>query len=178
MSSDDDCPGDMWVITRKAPAEVMEELVKVYQEAYQNYPEYAENGKEKIISYLNGLTQMRPEGFLVAMLNDEIVGFAVEGFYRLQGERIGEIMEVAISPRAKGKGLGKKILNLLLTVLSRYQCDRVYLEVGRENKIAYKLYQKVGFKSFRDDGKWIHMVKEAASDTQPASVAPQQEDNS
>jgi len=167
MSSEDDCPGDMWVITRKDPKEVMNELIRVYQEAYTDYPEYAETGKQRIVDYLNNLNRTRPEGFLVAMLNDEIVGFAVEAIYSLKGENIGEIMEVAISPRAKGKGLGKKFLNFLLNILSQYSCSKIYLEVGRKNSIAYKLYQKLGFTPFRDDGTWIHMVKET-TESQPA----------
>ena len=174
MSSEDDCPGDRLVITRKNPGEVLDDLVKVYQEAYQNHPEYAETGYQQIVSYLYSLNRIRPEGFLVAMKNDEVVGFAVEGFYRLKEERIGEIMEVAVSPRAKGKGLGKKFLNLLLGILDQYGCDKVYLEVGRDNSIAFKLYQKLGFASFRDDGKWIHMVRET-TETETVSVLQQQE---
>lgn len=167
MSSEDDCPGDRLFITRKDPGEVLDELVKVYQEAYKEHPEYAVSNYDNIVSYFYSLLEIRPEGFLVVMLNGNLVGFAVEGFYQLNGERIGEIMEIAVSPRAKGKGLGKKLLHLMLDILSRYDCEKIYLEVGRENSLAYQLYSKLGFNSFRDDGKWIHMVK----DTQEAAAS-------
>lgn len=158
MSSEDDCPADRLVIKRRN--EILDEMVQVYQEAYQNYPQYAENTKQEIVKYLKSLLKVRPEGFLVVTQNNQVVGFAIEGFYSLNGESIGEIMEVVVSPRAKGIGLGKKLLNFLLGILHQYDCEKIYLEVGRKNEIAFKLYQKLGFKSFRDDGKWIHMVKE------------------
>ncbi len=180
MSSEDDCPADRFVISRKQPDEILDEMVQVYREAYANYPQYAENSYQSIVNYFYSLLKVRPEGFLVVSQNKQIIAFAIEGFYQLNGERIGEIMEVVVSPRAKGKGTGKKILNYLMNILSKYGCEKVYLEVGRKNKIAFNLYEKLGFKSFRDDGKWIHMVKEDAENKTthelPGELLPQQKE--
>lgn len=163
MSTDEDSPADpgKCVITRRKPEEVKDELIQVYEEAYSKYPQYAENGNRCIKSYLNWLEKKRPEGFLVATVDDEVMGFAVEDLNWKEvgdGEVMGEIMELVVSPRARGHGLGKKLLRLLINILNKHGRTKIGLEVGVDNSEAYDLYEKHGFKYHDNDGTWICMV--------------------
>lgn len=56
-----------------------------------------------------------------------------------------EILRMGIKPAFQGKGLGKKLLGEVIRVLEREGIRRVFLEVNKENKIAYSLYKKFGF---------------------------------
>jgi len=162
MGTDEDSPADpgKCIITRRKPEEIKEELQAVYEEAYSRYPQYAERGDRCVESYFNRLERMRPEGFLVATVDDEVMGFAVEdlNWKMFDSEPVGEVMELVVSPRARGHGLGKKLLRLLINILNKHGRKKIGLEVGVNNKEAIKLYQNHGFEYFDDDGTWICMV--------------------
>lgn len=174
LSADEDSPADMWSsskasckISRKTTQEIKQELMKVYNEAYENHPEYGATDEEEIHSYFKYLEKVKPEGFLVATLQDEIVGFVVDDPHYLQqnGETVGEVVELAVSPRAKGNGLGKKLLQLAIYILSQQGCNKVYLEVGEDNDEAQNLYRKCGFEYVYEKGKWFQMIKEINDET-------------
>lgn len=56
-----------------------------------------------------------------------------------------EILRIGIRPVFQGKGLGKKLLGEVIKILEREGIRRMFLEVNKENKIAYNLYKKFGF---------------------------------
>lgn len=55
------------------------------------------------------------------------------------------IFDFGIAAKHQGKGYGRKQLDLLLSELSRCECENIILEVGSENKKAFSLYQSAGF---------------------------------
>lgn len=56
-----------------------------------------------------------------------------------------EILRMAIKPSFQGRGLGKKFLGEVIKALEREGIKRIFLEVNKENKMAYNLYRKLGF---------------------------------
>ena len=63
-------------------------------------------------------------------------------------EKEAEIITMAILPKYQNQGIGFLILEELEEILSRINCNKVFLEVASNNLIAIHLYDKLGFKSF------------------------------
>lgn len=55
------------------------------------------------------------------------------------------ITNIAVDPKYRGKGIGKKLVEGLLEELKKLNITRVTLEVRRSNLIAQRLYKKFGF---------------------------------
>lgn len=168
LSVDEDSPADTLDldqpdcdIKRQRTKEIRWELMKVYREAYQKYPEYGEIREKDMHRHFRRLERAKPDGFLVAREEDEILGFIVDSPRSLEEERrgVGGIEELVVSPRAKGKGLGKKLLRLAIHYLRHQGCKEIFLEVGRNNMEAQSLYRQHGFKYVGEEDEWIQMIK-------------------
>ena len=59
-----------------------------------------------------------------------------------------EIITIAVMPKYQNQGIGFLILNQLEEVLSKSNCNKIFLDVASNNIIALHLYKKAGFKKF------------------------------
>jgi ribosomal protein S18 acetylase RimI-like enzyme len=99
--------------------------------------DYVENNVDEFASSI--LT----DGVLyLIQVEDKIVGM---GALRKLKEGIGEIKRMYIKPEYQGKGLGKKMLQLLLRRGKEYGFSAIYLETGSFMRNAQHLYRSVGF---------------------------------
>ena len=73
---------------------------------------------------------------------EEIIGM---GAIRKLKEGIGEIKRMYIKPEYRGKGLGREMLQLLLSKGKEYGFSEIYLETGAFMKTAQGLYRSMGF---------------------------------
>lgn len=80
--------------------------------------------------------------FYLIQVEDKIVGM---GALRKLKEGIGEIKRMYIKPEYQGKGLGKKMLQLLLNRSMEYGFSAIYLETGSFMTTAQHLYRSAGF---------------------------------
>ncbi len=83
-----------------------------------------------------------PEDFLVAMHEQEISGFII-------GRRIadeGEILNVAIHPQWRRRGLATGLVQAFLKVCARDHVVKVFLEVRESNSTAISFYRRLGFR--------------------------------
>ncbi len=55
------------------------------------------------------------------------------------------ILNLAVRSESQGQGLGRRMLEHLIDIASRYGVDAVFLEVRPSNKRAVALYHHVGF---------------------------------
>jgi putative acetyltransferase len=71
------------------------------------------------------------------------------GFAPLQGgpANIGEVQKFYILPRARGKGLAQRILNLVLGDMNKVGYSGAYLETMTEMRDAQQVYLRNGFKA-------------------------------
>ncbi len=71
------------------------------------------------------------------------------GIYELEGfnREICELQKMYLSPNARNKGLGVKMINRCLLEAKRMGYEKCYLETLPYMKSAVKLYQKSGFKA-------------------------------
>ncbi len=93
--------------------------------------------------YIN-FYEMNMNGFLVAIDNNEIVGFVVG--YQLN-ENEGRIFSLAVKDEHKSRGIGTKLVHAILKVFYENSIQYASLEVRVSNTRAQKLYHKVGFVS-------------------------------
>ena len=72
------------------------------------------------------------------------------GYTRLKGtiedENICEMQKLFIIPEARGKNLGKKLVELFLSEAAKDRYKEMYLETVKQMKEATRLYEKYGFK--------------------------------
>ena len=72
------------------------------------------------------------------------------GYIRLKGtiedENICEMQKLFILPEARGKNLGKKLVELFLSEAAKDGYKEMYLETVKQMKEATRLYEKYGFK--------------------------------
>ena len=101
-------------------------------------------GKKEVFpkEYLLEISKKWPEGFLVAKINKEIVGYAI-------GEKnkdLGLIVSVAVKKEWRRKGIGRKLVEKLLENFKKEGMKIVFLHVREENKEAINFYLALGFK--------------------------------
>jgi len=93
--------------------------------------------------------------FLVAMAGEQIVGFLV---WRLVAPDEGEILNLAVVPEWRRKGVARELVNGALT---GFRGD-VFLEVRESNLNAQKFYHLLGFQQLNRREKYYDKPPEAA----------------
>jgi [ribosomal protein S18]-alanine N-acetyltransferase len=88
--------------------------------------------------FLSQLADANPDTFLVAVIGDKIVGYAVIDKWPDQDH----LVSIAVIPEWRKKGVGQALLDHLL---QRLQTESLRLEVRRSNKAALDLYRRNGF---------------------------------
>lgn len=78
-----------------------------------------------------------------------VIGFAQTSLKEPQAVHFGRII---VSPAMRGMGLGRRLLKQLIQlVLSKYETERITLNVYRDNLPAYNLYKSLGFVAVSED---------------------------
>jgi [ribosomal protein S18]-alanine N-acetyltransferase len=76
-----------------------------------------------------------------ALQGSRLVGFIIS---RMASDE-AEILSVAVTSSAQGRGLGGRLLHLHLRRLAGFGVRRVFLEVDENNTPAIRLYARAGF---------------------------------
>ena len=84
-----------------------------------------------------------PEGFLVVRNDNRIVGVACGA---IQPNSKLRILIIALEKELRGKGLGKKLLNMMIEKSLIHGVKKVTLEVRKDSK-AILFYRKLNFSS-------------------------------
>jgi ribosomal-protein-alanine N-acetyltransferase len=71
----------------------------------------------------------------------ELLGYGVMSV----GAGESHLLNVCVLPDAQGKGLGRLLLDHMVSIARRYGVESVLLEVRPSNKRAIHLYHKLGF---------------------------------
>jgi len=88
-------------------------------------------------------------GFLVADDGERVVGYVVSNLVPNHGRDIGHVKDLAVHPDARGRGVGRTLLERALVSLSIDGASLVKLEVREGNDPALSLYRDVGFEPMR-----------------------------
>ena len=77
----------------------------------------------------------------VYALDERVLGYGVMSV--VVGE--AHILNACIHPEFQGQGLGRRLLQRLLTLARQHRADTAFLEVRASNRAALHLYQDLGF---------------------------------
>ena len=95
-------------------------------------------------SFFLTISQYWPEGFLVATINGEIVGF-VMGV--ISGVRQGRILMLAVKEGYRKNGIASTLIRSFRSSCALKSLDSIILEVRVSNANAIRLYNSFGFRS-------------------------------
>ena len=91
------------------------------------------------------------DAFVVGALQDNLL-IGMAGFYRekgLKSRHKGRVWGVYVTPEARGGGIGRKMMQALLTRGSAIDgVEQVLLSVAATQESAIRLYRSLGFESF------------------------------
>jgi putative acetyltransferase len=101
---------------------------------------------DKTTDSLYDLFQKKGANYFVAIIDNEIAGGG--GIYPSDGlpEDTCELVKMYLLPKARGLGLGKRLIEKNLAFAKQAGYKKVYLESMPELKQALKVYEKFGFR--------------------------------
>lgn len=120
------------VITEMAKEHIAE-IARIERDTF-SMP-WSESSFEEELEYVNA-------HFLTSLLGDEVTGYI--GVNEICGE--ADITNVAVDPRFRRFGIGKKLLKSAEKGATARECESITLEVRVSNTAAISLYEKCGYK--------------------------------
>jgi len=87
-----------------------------------------------------------PETFFVATMNGDVVGFVAGGYEDTGEELYGHICNLAIAPRFRKQGVGRKLVAREEHQFAIGLASGVQLEVRASNIAARKFYLRLGYR--------------------------------
>ncbi len=145
-----DIPSDFKL--RPYDSDIIDDLKKLMRKAFEGsidgvlYSEFFTiEGQEKMIKQIsNGYYgPFLMEQSQLMYDESKLMGYAL---LTAKGLGTAFIMDFAIDPEYQGRGLSKVLLNRIINKLVSCQYKTLKLAVTGDNKKAYKLYKKIGFK--------------------------------
>jgi len=113
----------------------LDEIIEIEKNSFPNRVAFSRE-------YLQKLYQNYPEGFVVAKIEKEIVGY---GIGQIKGDW-GEIISLAVKSNWREKGIGTFLAKFLINNFQKKGVNSVLLHVRKKNETAISFYQKLGFK--------------------------------
>lgn len=107
------------------------------QQARENLiPGLIEHGGARVYLAFDEAAGSEPLGVAICML----------GFSSFKGAKLLNIHDIAVSPEARGKGIGAALLNFLEADAKSLGCCKITMEVRSDNARAQGLYQRIGYR--------------------------------
>ncbi len=132
-------------------------MIDLYLKGYNDLESYSYRSRRDVKAYLRWLYSRDREGLLLAIMNNEIVGFIASdaNWVSIHG-RVGAIHELVVHPRHRRGGIGKELVVRAIKRFEEKGLKRVELWVGLGNS-AVKFYEKLGFIREDTKGIWLRM---------------------
>lgn len=108
-------------------------------------------------------TQLSTRHESTVMLEDgQVVGFA--NFYNVKKHHIAFIGNVIIKPQKRGRGLGKKLIMMMIEKgFKHLQLKEIHLSCFQQNTSALSFYKQLGFQVYAEEERYN-------SDNEPARL--------
>lgn len=108
--------------------------------------------------------------FFVVYLEGEVIGYG--GYWRVEDE--AHIINLAVDPKYRSKGIGRLILDFLTGVMRKQCLKKTLLEVRKNNMAAIGLYTSCGFKTVGLREKYYNNTDDAVlMEKQLSEILPQ-----
>jgi putative acetyltransferase len=110
----------------------------------QNAPKTGTAFEDKALDNLHETYNKERAEYFVLLENDEIIGSA--GIQALEDNgAVCELQKMYFHPKARGRGLGEKMIKICLDFARENKYTACYIETLPSMKAAQKLYLKTGF---------------------------------
>lgn len=122
--------------------------------------EYELPSKEEIGQRVKKTLQHYP--WIVAVQNDQVIGYAYAGSFRYRTAYSWSAeSSIYLSPKALGKGVGKKLYQRLLDLLKLQGFQTIYAGISLPNPISQRFHDRMGFQHLQvfqrigfKEGRW------------------------
>ena len=94
------------------------------------------------IELANGIAKGKDTEVFIAEDEGEAVGLVS---CEVDAESVGHIENMWASPMARGKGVGRQLMNAAMSYLAHKGCARIELSVPETNQVAINMYKNLGF---------------------------------
>lgn len=151
---DTDIHSEYKVTIRNFKPADLEAILEIEEKSFREHERY----NAEIFLYYHALF---PDLFIVAILRDNIVGYAMG---EIRGG-MGHLVSIAVHPCCRGRGIGTRLLHEFENRVRKRGANIVYLEVAVSNTPAINLYKKQGYritgviKGYYDDEDAYVMAK-------------------
>ena len=170
-TSDDDCSRvPMTTTIRTYLPEDLPTLKEIMVEAFDGVS--IDQGMEREFGTINGHdwrwrkarhldvdAEREPEGIFVVEIDDRIAGF-ISSWLDVEAG-IGHVPNISFRPEYRGRGLGRRVLELVLARFREAGLTHAKIETLVQNDVGNHLYQSMGF---REVARQIHFVADLSED--------------
>lgn len=125
-----------------------EKILEVFNLAFSDYVIPLSLTMEQLEDKIKS-DNIRLEFSVGAFDNNQLIAFILHGY-----NQVDEVKQIynagtGVIPDSRGNKLTAKMYEYILPILQENNIDKIILEVITENKVAIKVYQKIGFKTIR-----------------------------
>lgn len=105
--------------------------------------------------------QHQPEGFIVAEINEKVVGYVI-GW--IEDDK-GNIASIAVNPKYRREGVGQQLAAYILNYLKEKKVKKVKVEVRTDNEGSIRFFQSFHFeivetlKKYYPDGADAYLME-------------------
>ena len=86
-----------------------------------------------------------PDGVIVCVLGNEVVGFTIAEINQDLGHSFGVICDMITRKDMRGNGIGNLLMTAALSFFEEKGIKQIFLESGLENHSAHNFFEKHGF---------------------------------
>lgn len=151
----------------------LEQLLVVFNEAFAEYfvPVHLSQAQ---LAFKLRVDQVDLAYSVGAFANGQLVGFIWHGIALHQGQNTAYNAGTGVVPAFRGQGITQQLYQYALPILRAAGIQYSVLEVIKENSIAQKIYQNIGFQNLR----LVHCYqqKKPLIDLAPSRVQQRQDD--
>ncbi|MFT8319190.1 MAG: GNAT family N-acetyltransferase [Sporolactobacillus sp.] len=150
------------------PEKDRETILKFRRDSFQiSFGTDEDFDEQKYMGWIRAKVKDFPDGLVLAILNDHIIG-QLELTIRVDsGKRLGYINLIYLIPELRGFGLGELLHQYAMRFFREHDLQNYQLRVSTTNQQAIAFYEKSGMKQMKMeiDGKVIRMRGEVLTET-------------
>ena len=136
---------DEYTVEHLDPNNDISNLTHIQNISFKDHWGFCPNTEEEIRARVE-MTNNNPEGILLVKNKEEVAGYNWTIFASKNNHATGWISMTGVSPKYRGLGLGKLVVQLGIEYLFRKGANSIELEVDSANTPALTLYKNLGFK--------------------------------
>ncbi len=132
---------------REAKVDDISELCELLNYLFEQEEEFKPNTETQSEGLRKIITQSDVGVIIIATDSDKIIGM-VNLLYTVStalGGRVAILEDMVVSPKARGKSVGSKLMKYSLDLAKQNSCKRITLLTDYDNDGAHRFYQRHGF---------------------------------